>query len=100
MILIIGSNGQLGRQMQKVLTARGEAFAAYDYPEIDITQPDSMQRLIDTTRPDAIVNCAAYTNVDKAEVATEAGSARVFLTFDIVLFLVNVSEKIIPCAHF
>jgi dTDP-4-dehydrorhamnose reductase len=72
MILIIGSNGQLGRQMQKTLAARDEAFAAYDYPDIDIVQRDSIQRLIEATRPDAIVNCAAYTNVDKAEADEEA----------------------------
>ena len=67
MILIIGANGQLGRQMQKALTARGLEYAAYDYPEIDITQQDSVRGLIDTIKPRVVVNCAAYTNVDKAE---------------------------------
>ncbi len=67
MILIIGSNGQLGRQMQKALNARNEPFAAYDYPDIDIAEPDAVQSLIENVKPDAVVNCAAYTNVDKAE---------------------------------
>jgi len=72
MILIVGSNGQLGRQMQKALTVRGKAFTAYDYPDIDIAQPDIVRRLIETVKPCAVVNCAAYTNVDKAEAEEDA----------------------------
>jgi dTDP-4-dehydrorhamnose reductase len=71
MILIIGSNGQLGRQMQKALAARGLEYAAYDYPEIDITQPDSVRELMEAVKPRAVVNCAAYTQVDKAETDEE-----------------------------
>lgn len=67
MILIIGSNGQLGRQIQKALTARGQMFAAYDYPDIDITSPASIEELVTAIDPLTIVNCAAYTNVDQAE---------------------------------
>lgn len=67
MILIIGSNGQLGRQMQKTLSARGQEFAAFDFPDIDISQEDSIQKLFETTQPHVVVNCAAYTNVDSAE---------------------------------
>lgn len=75
MILIVGSNGQLGRQMQKALATRGEAYAAYDYPDIDITQPDSIERLIEAVKPEAVVNCAAYTNVDRAESDEETAYA-------------------------
>lgn len=71
MILIIGSNGQLGRQMQIALEMRGKAFLALDYPDIDIAQLDSMKRLIEDMNPAAVVNCAAYTNVDKAEAEEE-----------------------------
>ena len=67
MVLVIGSNGQLGRQMQKTLTVQNKAFAAFDYPDIDITQPDSIDKLIKATKPKTIINCAAYTNVDQAE---------------------------------
>jgi dTDP-4-dehydrorhamnose reductase len=73
MILLIGSGGQLGRQMQIALTAKGQAFRAFDYPDIDIAQPGAMERLIGDIRPAAVVNCAAYTNVDKAE-ADEAAA--------------------------
>lgn len=67
MILIIGSNGQLGHEMQKQLTDKGRDFIAYDYPDIDITNPASIDELFKKTSPSTIINCAAYTNVDKAE---------------------------------
>lgn len=70
-VLIIGSNGQLGRQMQKTLTQRSIDFEAYDYPEVDITDPKSVSKLIEGTASDALVNCAAYTNVDQAETDAE-----------------------------
>ncbi len=67
MVLIIGSNGQLGRRMQKTLAAKGVDFYALDYPDIDITQPQSLRNRIEDIHPTAIINCAAYTNVDQAE---------------------------------
>ncbi|MGI5849975.1 MAG: dTDP-4-dehydrorhamnose reductase [Christensenellales bacterium] len=73
MILIIGANGQLGLQMQKALTKGEIAYRAYDYPDVDIASFESMDKLIDSINPDAVVNCAAYTNVDKAE--TDAQNA-------------------------
>ncbi len=67
MILIIGSNGQLGREMQKALIKRNLDFKAFDYPDIDITKKEDLYSLISAVNPTAVVNCAAYTNVDKAE---------------------------------
>lgn len=67
MILIIGSNGQLGLEMQKKLKQKNTEFSAYDYPEVDITDKEKLRCVIDLVKPNAIVNCAAYTNVDAAE---------------------------------
>ena len=69
--LIIGSTGQLGYAMQRALTARGQDYLAYDYPDIDITKRESMVRLIDETKPEIVINCAAYTNVDQAETSAD-----------------------------
>jgi dTDP-4-dehydrorhamnose reductase len=66
-ILVIGSNGQLGRQVQRVLADKKTSFFAFDYPEVDITSVDSIRKLFEQTKPTAIINCAAYTNVDQAE---------------------------------
>ena len=71
MILIIGSNGQLGRRMQIECTARNWKFYACDFPEIDITSPEAVSKLIEDVKPDAVVNCAAYTNVNQAETDEE-----------------------------
>lgn len=67
MILIIGSNGQLGLEMQKKLKQKNTEFAAYDYPEVDITDKEKLRSIVDLVKPTTIVNCAAYTNVDAAE---------------------------------
>ena len=66
-VLVIGSNGQLGRRVQTVLTDKNIDFDAYDYPEIDITSLDSIKNRFEQTMPNTIINCAAYTNVDQAE---------------------------------
>lgn len=65
-ILIIGRQGQVGWELRRTLAPLGHV-AAVDFPDIDLTQPDSIRRWVDETRPDVIVNAAAYTAVDKAE---------------------------------
>lgn len=72
MIFIIGSNGQLGREMQRILTNEGADYTACDYPDIDITQLDSLIRWMDEVDPSTVINCAAYTNVDQAETDEDA----------------------------
>jgi dTDP-4-dehydrorhamnose reductase len=65
-ILLLGCNGQLGYESQRTLSALG-AMAAYDFPQIDYSQPEALRVLVRAVRPDVIVNAAAYTAVDKAE---------------------------------
>jgi dTDP-4-dehydrorhamnose reductase len=65
-ILLIGKNGQLGWELQHILTTLGEVFA-YDFPDIDLGKPKSVRDLIRNISPNLVINAAAYTNVDKAE---------------------------------
>jgi dTDP-4-dehydrorhamnose reductase len=65
-ILIIGCNGQLGRDCQTALSAR-HTLGCLDLPEIDITVLSSVQNWMARFAPEAVVNCAAYTRVDDAE---------------------------------
>ncbi|MCJ7696159.1 MAG: dTDP-4-dehydrorhamnose reductase [Anaerolineaceae bacterium] len=65
-ILLFGKNGQLGWELQRTLASLGLVFA-FDFPEIDFTQAESLRKLIEQTHPDLIVNPAAYTAVDTAE---------------------------------
>lgn len=69
-ILLIGKNGQVGWELQRTLAPLG-AVVAVDYPEIDLTDPASIRRWVDDVGPHIIVNAAAYTAVDKAEVETD-----------------------------
>ncbi|MDD5016812.1 MAG: dTDP-4-dehydrorhamnose reductase [Eubacteriales bacterium] len=71
-VLIIGSNGQLGREMQKRLAANHVVFDAYDIPDIDITDIKSINNIISKNDYGTVINCAAYTNVDAAESDYEA----------------------------
>ena len=61
-ILITGANGQLGQALQTTL--RGETLTLIDLPEVDITTPGTMADIIRQTRPDLVIHCAAYTDVD------------------------------------
>ena len=67
-ILITGANGQLGREMRKVLDSDIFVNAIYtDVEELDITNAKAIEECIATNKVDYIVNCAAYTAVDAAE---------------------------------
>jgi dTDP-4-dehydrorhamnose reductase len=65
-ILLLGKNGQLGWEARRALSPLGEVIAL-DYPEIDLTKPQSLAGLVSETRPDLVFNATAYTLVDKAE---------------------------------
>jgi dTDP-4-dehydrorhamnose reductase len=72
-ILLLGKGGQVGWELQRSLAVLGELYA-YDHPEIDFAQPESLRALVQKIQPDFIVNSAAYTAVDKAE--SDAETAR------------------------
>ncbi len=65
-ILLFGKNGQLGWELNRTLMCLGE-LVALDYPEVDFENPRDVIKVVNQTKPDLIVNAAAYTNVDKAE---------------------------------
>lgn len=65
-ILLTGKNGQVGWELQRSLLPLGRV-AACGRDELDLTDADAVRRMLDEVRPDAIVNAAAYTAVDKAE---------------------------------
>jgi dTDP-4-dehydrorhamnose reductase len=65
-ILLIGSNGQVGTELEKILTPEGNLIAVAR-PTIDLAQPDTLKSLIQQHQPKVIINAAAYTAVDKAE---------------------------------
>lgn len=68
-ILITGANGQLGNEM-RVLSAQHTQHTYFftDIAELDITSREAVSQFVKDNAIDIIVNCAAYTNVDKAEI--------------------------------
>ncbi len=67
MILITGAGGQLGRELLRARWSDRAEVCGYTSTELDIRNPDAVGSVVDTLRPDVIVNAAAYTAVDRAE---------------------------------
>lgn len=66
-VLVTGAKGQLGYDVVNELENRGIKAVGVDIEEMDITDGDSVERVIGETAPDAVIHCAAYTAVDAAE---------------------------------
>lgn len=69
-ILLTGVNGQLGSELQGTLASLGEVVAV-GRDRLDLSQPETIPGVVEEIHPDLIVNCAAYTAVDKAETEVE-----------------------------
>ena len=67
MILITGSNGQLGTELCHLLDERNISYTATDSAEMDITDKDAVDAVFQAVKPTFVFHCAAYTAVDKAE---------------------------------
>ena len=66
-ILVTGANGQLGSEMRKLGAVSPNEYIFTDVAELDITDKSAVMTFVEQSKIDVIVNCAAYTNVDKAE---------------------------------
>lgn len=66
-VLVTGANGQLGREMRIVSQGSTDHYIFTDINELDITDLEAVRRMVKAQQVDVIINCAAYTNVDKAE---------------------------------
>jgi dTDP-4-dehydrorhamnose reductase len=67
-ILITGCNGQLGNEMQVLEKSHPQhTYYNTDVQELDITNQEAIEKFVEENGIDGIVNCAAYTAVDKAE---------------------------------
>ncbi len=65
-VLVTGSAGQVGAEVVRALEGRATVFA-YDRGTLDLAHPERIAERVARDRPDVIVNCAAYTAVDRAE---------------------------------
>ena len=66
-ILITGANGQLGSELRKIGFSPLDEVFFTDVAELDITDYTAIEKFIQVHEVDTIINCAAYTAVDRAE---------------------------------
>ncbi len=71
MVIVTGITGQLGYDVALELERRGEEFIATSRSEIELTDEKNIKNFIANHQPSAVIHCAAYTAVDKAEEEAE-----------------------------
>jgi dTDP-4-dehydrorhamnose reductase len=74
-VLVAGAGGQLGRDMMLAAGNAGHDVVGCGRAEMNVAVADSVNRRLDLERPDIVINCAAWTDVDGAETAEEAAFA-------------------------
>jgi len=66
-LLVVGAGGMLGGDVVSVATGLSHDVVALDRDQLDVTDPGRVERTIVRERPGAVINCAAWTDVDGAE---------------------------------
>src|SRR3954447_17105597 len=74
-LLVTGGAGMLGRDVAAAATRAGHDVLSLARRDLDITDADAVRRVVGEASPAAIVNCAAWTDVDAAEAQEEAATA-------------------------
>lgn len=66
-VIVTGASGQLGYDIIKQLNVNSDEVFGADLPEVDITDEACVEAFFESVKPDAVIHCAAFTNVDGAE---------------------------------
>jgi len=66
-VLITGAGGLVGNALREHCTAHGDEVTAYDHAALDIVDSELVRRLVTKASPEAVFNCAAWTDVDGCE---------------------------------
>ncbi len=74
-LLVTGAAGMLGRDVMLAAGNAGHEVVGYGRVELDVADPAQLHRRLELERPDVVINCAAWTDVDGAETAEEAAFA-------------------------
>jgi dTDP-4-dehydrorhamnose reductase len=74
-LLVTGASGMLGRDVTAAAARAGHDAVALTRRDLDITEAEAVQRAVLDARPAAVVNCAAWTDVDGAEAAEDEATA-------------------------
>lgn len=74
-VLVAGSTGQLGMDLVDFLRRQGVEVTVPDMQQLDLLRPQAVREVVRDARPHWVINCAAYTQVDRAEQDREAAFA-------------------------
>ena len=74
-VVVTGAAGMVGRALSEFCEASGDTVFAYDRRALDIANREDVLRAIGSTKPDAVINCAAWTDVDGCESDVERAFA-------------------------
>jgi dTDP-4-dehydrorhamnose reductase len=74
-VLVTGAGGLVGRAVSEHCTSRGDEVFAYDHRALDIASAGQVSRQVARIKPDALINCAAWTDVDGCERHPERSQA-------------------------
>ena len=92
-ILVTGVKGQLGYDVVNECQKRGYDAIGVDVEEMDITNPEAVDRVIAAANPDAVIHCAAWTAVDAAEEPENVAKVRA-VNADGTQNIANVCKKL------
>jgi len=70
-VLVTGAGGMVGRALCEFCEASGDTVFAYDRAALDISDSDAVREAVRLDKPDAVINCAAWTDVDGCELDVE-----------------------------
>ena len=111
-ILVTGANGMLGQDLCPILEDEGHTVVETDVDTLDITNFEMVKEVLNKEKPDCVIHCAAYTNVDKAEEDLETAKlinskgteniAKVSSELDITVVYISTDyvfqgDRSIPC---
>lgn len=95
-ILLLGSRGMLAQAITDVFAH--EELVGKDLPEVDLTKPETIVGALDEVKPDVVINCAAYTAVDKCE--SEEGLAEAVNAAGVGALAKITGERNMTLVHF
>jgi dTDP-4-dehydrorhamnose reductase len=97
-VLVTGAAGMLARDLVPCLVRRGHEAVAPPESDLDITHLEAIRRWTGSTRPDVVINCAAYTRVDQAE--QEEALANIINGLAVQNLCLACQEADTPLVHF
>jgi len=93
-VLVIGSDGQLGLEFQKISNSLDSLSWVFStIKTLDLLRLETINSFLNNINPTVIVNCAAYTNVDKAEIEPKLANTINYKAVDIISKWTSVKSK-------